>query len=57
MANEYVLTKKELKRYNELYEKATNYYLDKTDFDATEWLSDDEANELQQLIDKEQGND
>lgn len=50
------LTRKELNRYNELYDKAVVLYLDKTDFDATEWLNTKESEELGRLINKEQGN-
>lgn len=50
-----VLTKKEFDRQNELYEKAVARYLDKTDFDASEWLSDEEADEYVNLVKKEQG--
>ncbi len=53
--NRILLTKKECKRYNELYDKAINRYLDKTDFDVCEWLIKNESEELQRLMDKEQG--
>ena len=51
----YLLTKKELERYEELYQKAINYYLDKTDFDACEFLELKESEELANLMKKEQG--
>jgi hypothetical protein len=51
----YTLSKKELKRYDELYQKAIAQYLDKTDFDACEYLEPKESNELADLMQKEQG--
>ena len=46
-----VLTVEQHERMNELYEKAVSRYLDKTDFDVTYWLSDEEANEYCALLD------
>ena len=46
------LTEKDLhlqERYDELYDKAVSRYLDKTDFDITEWLSDNENLEFMRL--------
>jgi len=50
-----ILNRKESKRYDVLYELAVNRYLDKTDFDPTEWLSDNDSLELETLIKKAQG--
>lgn len=50
-----LLTKKELKRADILYEAAVNRYLDKTDFDPCEWLSESDALEYDNLIKKSQG--
>lgn len=50
-----ILNRKESKRYDVLYELAVNRYLDKTDFDPTEWLSDNDSLELETLIKKSQG--
>jgi hypothetical protein len=36
-------------RFDSLHEKAINTYLDKTDFDATEWLTPEEAAEYVRL--------
>jgi len=33
-------------KYKELYEKAISRMLNKTDFDATEWLNKDEKNDF-----------
>ena len=33
-------------RYEELYEQATVTYLDKTDFNACDWLDEDEQKEF-----------
>ena len=49
------LTSKEIDRYDELYEKAINRYLDKMDFDACEFLEPEESEELADLIRREQG--
>lgn len=37
------------KRYKEIYEKAVSRYLEKTDFDISTWLSDEEYNEFEVL--------
>lgn len=50
-----LLNRKESKRYDILYELAVNRYLDKTDFDATEWLSENDSIEFDNLIRKAQG--
>ncbi len=50
-----ILNRKESKRYDILYELAVNRYLDKTDFDPTQWLSDNDSLELETLIKKAQG--
>jgi len=39
-------------RYYELYEEAVTRMLNKTDFDATEWLDEDEEKEFLQLQDE-----
>ena len=49
------LTAKEIQRYEELYRKAINQYLDKTDFDPCEFLEPKESDELAELMLKEQG--
>ena len=36
-------------RFEELYRNAVNRYLDKTDFDIDEWLSDKEQKEFHRL--------
>ena len=50
-----MLTKQEAKRINELYEKARDLYLDKTDFNASDWLEEKESLEfvLEQLDKKD----
>jgi hypothetical protein len=50
-----LLTVEQSERMNELYEKAIARYLDKTDFDVTQWLSDEEANEYCALLDADCG--
>jgi hypothetical protein len=50
-----LLTKKEIKRYDELYQKAIDNYLDKTDFDACFCLPPKEAEELDKLMRKANG--
>ena len=37
------------KRYEELYEKAVRRYLDKTDWDISEWLDKKEYKEFKKL--------
>ena len=37
------------KRYEELYDKAVRKYLDKTDWDISEWLTKKEWNEFKKL--------
>lgn len=39
------------KRYERLYDKAVRRYLDKTDFDISEWLSKEEYSEFKTLQD------
>jgi hypothetical protein len=39
------------KRYEELYDKAVRTYLDKTDFDISEWLTKAEYKEFKYLSD------
>ena len=40
-------------RYEELYQKAVNRYLDKTDWDMSEWLEPEEWEEFKQLSDED----
>ena len=47
------LSKKELKRMNELYEEAVARYLDKTDFNVSDWLDEKESLEFTELITRE----
>lgn len=42
---------KKEKRYEELYDKAVRRYLDKTDFDISEWLEPKEWKEFKKLQD------
>lgn len=42
---------KKEKRYEELYDKAVRTYLDKTDFDISEWLNAKEYKEFKKLQD------
>jgi hypothetical protein len=46
------LTKKEIKRMDDLYEKAVSFYLDKTDFNASDWLEEEESLEFAVLVEK-----
>ena len=48
------LTKKEIKKLDDLYEKAVNRYLDKTDFNPTDWLNEKEQKEFNILLQKEE---
>lgn len=49
-----MLTNKDVVRLNELYEKATNLYLDKTDFNPSDWLIDEgEDEEYASLVRKD----
>jgi hypothetical protein len=48
-----MLTKKEEKRMEELYTKARNYYLYKTDFNASDWLEEEESLEFAELVNKD----
>ena len=43
-------TKEQADRFQELEQKAINHYLDKTDFDASEWLSKKETKEYLKLL-------
>lgn len=43
----------DVERMNELYEKAVSYYLDKTDFNASDWLDEEESLEFTDLINKD----
>jgi len=48
------LTPEQQERYNELYQEAVNRYLDKTDWDISEWLSEADYKEFksyQNIID------
>lgn len=40
---------KEFDRYDELYQEALGHMLNKMDFDPTEWLEEEEAQELAHL--------
>lgn len=42
-------TKKQIDRFNELDQFAVDRYLDKTDFDASEWLDINEQEEYMKL--------
>lgn len=44
-------TEKSEERYEELYEKAVQRYLDKTDWDISEWLTLKEWKEFKKLQD------
>ena len=51
-----MLTDKEVDRLHELYDKAINYYLDKTDFNPSDWLIDKgEDEEYASLVRKDYG--
>ena len=50
-----MLSNKEEKRYNALYEQARALYCEKTDFDPCEWLNPKEAEEYNNLTKKDQG--
>lgn len=47
-------TKKQSKRLIELYEQAVATYLDKTDWDMSEWLTPEEWEEYQKLEELEE---
>jgi hypothetical protein len=38
-------------RYQELYDKAVRRYLDKSDFNPSDWLDEEEAKEYSRLAD------
>lgn len=40
-----MISDKEADRLNELYEKAVSFYLDKTDFNPSDWLIDEGEDE------------
>jgi len=46
------VSKKLYARYEELYEKAVAQYLDKTDWDISEWLEPEEYEEYKKLDEK-----
>ena len=50
-----MLTAKEIDRLNELYDEAVNWYLEKTDFNPSDWLSKVEGKEYADLVDKDDG--
>lgn len=39
-------------RYEELYQQAVLTYLDKTDFNVTEWLDEEDATEFIKLMEE-----
>ena len=45
-----MLNRQQVKRLNELYEQAVSRYLDKTDFNASDWLDDDVRLEFCELV-------
>jgi hypothetical protein len=45
-----MLTDKEFKRLVELEEKATTNYLERSDFNPSEWLDDEESEEYSLLV-------
>jgi hypothetical protein len=49
-----MLNKKEIKRLLQLEEQATSLYLDKTDFNVSDWLDYKEAKEYRKLIKKDE---
>ncbi len=40
---------KKLNRLNEIEEEAINFYLEKTDFDVSEWIQDEDKKEWREL--------
>lgn len=49
-----MLTRLEKKRIQELEQEAISNYLDRTDFDMYEWISEDDKEEYRKLIKKDQ---
>ena len=45
-----MLTDKEFKRLAELEEKATTNYLERSDFNPSDWLDDEESEEYSLLV-------
>ena len=43
-------TLEQINRFAELEQRAISYYLDKTDFDASEWLTKEDSEEYMKLI-------
>jgi hypothetical protein len=50
-----MLTAKEIDRVEALHEKAIRFYLDKTDFNASDWLIEPESLEYAELVRKDDG--
>jgi len=48
-----MLAAKEIDRLNSLHEKAIRFYLDKTDFNASDWLIEPESKEYAHLVKKD----
>lgn len=55
MTKPYLLTDAEWTRMYSLYEKAVSQYLNKTDFNVSDWLSDKEGDEYSNLVKKQYG--
>lgn len=49
------LTKKERKRLYELEDEAVNNFLEHSDFNADDWLDDEDQKEFRSLFDREYG--
>lgn len=50
-----MLTDKEMDRLEELYEQAVVFYLDKTDFNPSDYLDEEEAEEYADLAERDDG--
>jgi len=48
-----MLTAKEIDRFQQMYEDAVSHYLDKTDFNPSDWMSEKEAIEYEELLEKD----
>ena len=49
-----MLTGKQIDRLNELYEQAVNFYLDKMDFNPSDYLCPTESHEYARLVKKDE---
>lgn len=47
------ITKAEYKKMTEIYENAVNLYLDKSDFNAMDWMDDEDLKEYTRLYKKD----